>query len=100
MLKIHGFGRISSEPQLIPIGETCKIFFTVSTEEGKSGRSHFIFVEAWDSAAKYLSENAFKGDMIYIEGELKGDTREKIDGKDKTIIKNFVRITHFKVFEF
>jgi len=104
MLDVRGFARIANDPYLHNVGNTVKVTFSIVTEEKRKIKDsedvvktpYFTKIEAWDSAAKFLHENALRGDLIYIEGYLKEEERE-ING---VICKqHFIRLNSFRVFE-
>lgn len=104
MLDVRGFARIANDPYLHNVGNTVKVTFSVVTEEKRKIRDgeeviktpHFTKVTAWDSAAKFLHENALRGDLIYIDGHLKEEERE-INGVVSK--EQYIRLNSFRVFE-
>lgn len=96
---------ISSELELKPIESTFVINFAGRTVERIKSKitgeyeptSHFFYFEIWDSAAKFLYENAKKGDKIVVQATPRENKYVK-DGKN--ISKVVFRINKFELCDF
>lgn len=101
MFKTFGVGKLTSDPKLIEVGNTVKVELVLVTEEKyRNGKGelvidpHFLTFEVWDSAAKYICENAHKGDKIYVEALNRSEQWEK-DGVKRS--RTLFRITNFAI---
>ena len=103
-LNSHGVVIISTELKLTPVGETVVCNFSGRTVErsgqGESQKSvaHFFNFEIWDTAAKYLVENAKKGDRLILHSATpREQTWEK---EEKRYSKVVFRVNDFTIFPY
>src|SRR5690606_23068140 len=91
-----------SDPTLREVGSSQVVSFTVAVSDSYrkadgeyADSTQFIDCEAWDSAAKSIANNWYKGDPVLVEGKLRKDVWEK-DGTKHSRQK--VRVLNFKKF--
>lgn len=102
-LDLFGVAIISTDLELKPVANTCVINFSARTlERVKSADgttpstvAHFFHFEIWDTAAKYLSENAKKGDRIIILSATPREHRWEKNGVNHS--KVVFRINKFQI---
>ncbi len=102
MNKVILQGNLASDPVVREVNGTQVVNFTVAASDSYkkadgtfTDDAQFVDCEAWDSGAKAIGNNWYKGDPVLVEGKLKKDVWEK-DGVKHSRIK--VRVTNFKKF--
>lgn len=107
-LNMFGVVIISTELVLKPVGTTNVVNFSARTvervkkpnSEEYESVAHFFNFEIWDSGAKYLSENARKGDKLIVHSATPKE--HKWSKEENGVVKNFskvvFRINRFQVF--
>ena len=91
MNTVNIIGRLTADPELIQVGDTQKVSFSVAVDRagGKKGDSYesgFFRVEAWGNRAETVSKYFSKGSKIGLTGELRHDRWEK-DGEKRESVK-------------
>lgn len=101
-MQTFGIGFLAKQPKLVNVNDSVVCNFRLATIEERivNGQkvedTHFLDFELWDTAAKYLYENASVGDTIYVEATPRERTLKTDDNFYKLV--NF-RVTKFRLFK-
>jgi len=101
-VQTFGIGFLAKPTNLVKVGDSMVCNFRLATiEERNSGGekvedTHFLDFEVWDTAAKFLHDNALVGDTIYVEATPRERSIKTGDGYCKLV--NF-RVTKFRLFK-
>lgn len=102
MLKIIGFARLTRDPEITEIGETCVAKFGVAVNEvyyknnEKVEVVNFFDCELWDTGARNFVKYNKRGDLVMLEGRLRTDKwTDKESGKNRS--KVFIRVDKFQM---
>lgn len=102
-MNCYGTGRLTADPELREVNGTAVCNFTIATNEFRKIKDstekqeivNFLECVVWDSAAKFLVDNAKKGTKVFINGRLRQERWEK-DGKKMS--KVVIRVENFEIF--
>lgn len=105
MMLLVGTGRFVKAPELVTVGNTVKAVFTLVYNEVYNNKTtgeriaqpHYFDFEAWDSAAKFLSENCQQGDKMAFQAIPRQEKWEK-DGQKRQ--RTIFRVTKFETFTY
>lgn len=106
-LIVHGTIIVSTELELREVKDTCVMTFSGRTVERMRNKEtgeyesfpHFFTWEIWDTAARFLYENAKKGDRIVIHSATPRQQRWKstVDGELTNHERIVFRINKFEL---
>jgi single-strand DNA-binding protein len=96
-------GNLTRDPELksTPSGKKVVNFSIAVNREFKRGDGtkdkevSYIELEAWDSAAQFVSDTLQKGDSVFVECSVKEDRWEDKDGKKRS--KHRYRANNFQI---
>lgn len=102
-LELSGFCRVANDPKKFNVGNTTKVIFSGVIEEKRVVKQtdeliktpHFFDFECWDSAAEFIFNNVFRGDLIYIKASPR---EELIDYENYTKRRIYFRVNSFNIF--
>lgn len=99
-MKFHGVGRLVADPKLVKVNDTCKVEFSLAYNyvrgkgDDKKREAHFFDYTAWDTGAQMIADRCKKGDLLYVEGNVKQEKWEdKETGQKRS--KNVYRVSEF-----
>jgi single-strand DNA-binding protein len=96
MMKMHGVGRFTKDPELKQLENTCVCEFSLAVNEYRKNKktgektriAHFFDFQIWDRAAELVCDYCEQGDLIHIveatprqdkwKDKTTGDNRQKI----------------------
>ncbi|CAO3653864.1 unnamed protein product [Cunninghamella echinulata] len=89
--KIQLIGRVGSDPTVTEVGEDCRVVnYTVATSETRPDKEGNLIkktqwhrITSWNSA-DWLPEKVKKGDLVYVEGQLRYNDYTDKEGIQRT----------------
>ncbi len=104
MNQVNLQGNLAADPVVRDVNATQVANFTIAVSDRYKKNdgtyaedTQFIDCEAWDSAAKAIANNWYKGDPVLVEGKVKKDVWEDKETKKKQS-RMKVRVTNFRKF--
>lgn len=102
-MNFYGSARLTADPVVKDVNGTLVCNFSVANNEVRKVKDsnekqeivHFFDCIVWDSAAKYLAENAKKGTKLSLEGKIRQERWEK---DNKKMSKVVLRVEKFEIF--
>ncbi|PJZ70232.1 single-stranded DNA-binding protein [Leptospira perolatii] len=95
-------GRLTRDPEFKTVNGTSLVNFSLANGRtfvsggDKKEETHFFDCEAWGKGADIIQQYCKKGKQLIIEGRLKQDTWETMDGKKasriRIVVENFQMI--------
>ncbi|CAO3649399.1 unnamed protein product [Cunninghamella blakesleeana] len=89
--KVQLIGRVGSDPSVTDVGENCRVVnYTVATSETRPDKEGNLIkktqwhrITSWNTA-DWLPEKIKKGDLVYVEGQLRYNDYTDKEGVQRT----------------
>lgn len=82
-------GRITRDPETKTINDSTLASFGIAVNRKVKGEeeANFYDIDAWNRLAEVIAANAKKGDMVYVEANMRVDRFEDKQGQSRSKIK-------------
>lgn len=87
-------GRVVRDPESKKVGETQLTTLSLAVNrksKGGENQATFFDLEAWGQQGDYITQYAKKGDVVYCDAEIKIDSYQDKEGKDRKATKYMIK---------